>query len=58
MFRIDKVSFQGIGGAVMVAVCLALLLDGVPSLRGFFLWAALAGAVFGVGLVLYRRAGS
>jgi hypothetical protein len=54
-FRIHKISFHGAAGAVVAACGVAVLVEGVPSLRWPYLVSLIAGCLFGVGLVLYRR---
>jgi hypothetical protein len=54
-FRIHKISFHGAAGAVVGVCAIAVLVEGVPSLRWPFLFSLIAGCLFGVGLVLYRR---
>jgi drug/metabolite transporter (DMT)-like permease len=54
-FCIDKIPFSGAAGA-LVGVCgIAVLVEGIPSLRWPFLFCVVAGTLLGVGLVLYRR---
>ena len=54
-FRIHKVSFHGAAGAVVAICAVAVLVEGVPSLRGPYLISLVAGGLVGVGLVLYHR---
>jgi hypothetical protein len=55
-FRVDKVSFGGGVAGAVVSICgILTLANGVPVLRWPLLFATVAGLVFGIGLVIYRR---
>jgi hypothetical protein len=54
-FRIHKISFSGAAGAVVGICAIAVLIEGVPSLRWPFLFSLIAGCLFALGLVLTRR---
>ena len=55
-FRIDKVSFAGgLAGALMAFAAIGTLLSGLPQLWWIVTPGLGLGAIFGVGLVWFRR---